>query len=70
MGVSVSNPPIITKDMRTTSVFGINLLSFIICMAESLRSFFCLLCPGGSRYGTKVNFFGLFRWHEAKEGLF
>ena len=70
MGAIVSNPLIINKDKSTISVFGINLLSFIICMAESLRSFFCLLCPGGSRYGTKVNFFGLFRWHEGKEGLF
>ncbi len=51
------------------SVFGSNFLSFIICMIESLRSFFGLLGPSGSRYGTKVNFFGLLRCYEGKEGI-
>jgi hypothetical protein len=65
----VSIPPIIANNKSTMSVFGSTFLSFIICMIEPLRSFFGLLGPGGSGYGTKVNFFGLLRWCEGKEGI-
>lgn len=70
MEVTLNIPPIIANDKSTMSVFGSNFLSIIICMTESFRSFVGLLGPGGNRDGTKVNFFGLLRWYEGKEGLF